>query len=70
MKLGTTELLLLLALAILLFGGSRLAGLGKSLGKGIKEFREEIKSDEKPIKQQKPENPENPENPEEDKESK
>lgn len=43
MKIGTTELLLILALAILLFGGSRLAGLGKSLGKGIKEFRQEMK---------------------------
>ena len=43
MRIGTTELLLILALAILLFGGSRLAGLGKSLGKGIKEFRQEMK---------------------------
>ena len=46
MKLGTSELLLILALAILLFGGSRLAGVGKSLGRGIKEFREEMKSDD------------------------
>ena len=47
MRIGTTELLLILALAILLFGGSRLAGLGKSLGKGIKEFRQEIKDGSK-----------------------
>ena len=47
MKIGTTELLLILALAILLFGGSRLAGLGKSLGKGIKEFRQEMKDGSK-----------------------
>ena len=46
MRIGTTELLLILALAILLFGGSRLAGLGKSLGRGIKEFKEEMKSDD------------------------
>ncbi|MBO5690432.1 MAG: twin-arginine translocase TatA/TatE family subunit [Spirochaetaceae bacterium] len=47
MRIGTTELLLILALAILLFGGSRLAGLGKSLGKGIKEFRQEMKDGSK-----------------------
>ncbi|MGN0306741.1 MAG: twin-arginine translocase TatA/TatE family subunit [Lachnospiraceae bacterium] len=46
MRIGTTELLLILALAILLFGGSRLAGLGKSLGQGIKEFKSEMKSDD------------------------
>ena len=40
-------MLLILALAILLFGGSRLAGLGKSLGKGIKEFRQEMKGENK-----------------------
>ena len=47
MRIGTTELLLILALAILLFGGSRLAGLGKSLGKGINEFRQEMKDGSK-----------------------
>lgn len=47
MRIGTTELLLILALAILLFGGTRLAGLGKSLGKGIKEFRQEMKGENK-----------------------
>ena len=47
MRIGTTELLLILALAILLFGGTRLAGLGKSLGKGIKEFRQEMKGEDK-----------------------
>ncbi len=46
MRIGTTELLLILALAILLFGGTRLAGLGKSLGRGIKEFKEEMKSED------------------------
>ncbi len=45
MKIGTSELLLILALAILLFGGARLAGLGKALGRGIKEFRQELKPD-------------------------
>lgn len=44
-RIGTTELLLILALAILLFGGTRLAGLGKALGKSIKDFRQEMKPD-------------------------
>ena len=30
MRLGTTEILLLIVLAIILFGGSRIAGLGKA----------------------------------------
>lgn len=47
MRLGTTELLLILALAILLFGGTKLAGLGKAMGKSIKEFKQELHSDDK-----------------------
>ncbi|MGY4720933.1 twin-arginine translocase TatA/TatE family subunit [Naumannella cuiyingiana] len=34
-------LLIILAIALLLFGGSRLAGIGKSTGRAIKEFKEE-----------------------------
>ena len=45
MRLGTTELLLLLALAILLFGGTKLAGLGKAMGRSIREFKQEIHAD-------------------------
>lgn len=41
--LGTTELLIILALALLIFGGTRLAGLGKSSGRAIREFKEETK---------------------------
>lgn len=47
MHLGTTELILILALAILLFGGTRLAGLGKAMGKSVREFKEEIKPEDK-----------------------
>ncbi|TDT33125.1 twin-arginine translocase TatA/TatE family subunit [Naumannella halotolerans] len=36
-------LLIILALALLLFGGTRLAGLGKSTGKAIREFKEETR---------------------------
>lgn len=45
MRLGTTEILLIVVLALVLFGGSKLSGVGKALGKSIKEFKEEVKSD-------------------------
>ncbi len=41
--LGPTELLIILAIVVLLFGGSRLAGLGRSTGRAIREFKEETK---------------------------
>ena len=41
--LGVPELLIILAVILLLFGGSRLAGLGKSTGRALKEFKEETK---------------------------
>lgn len=46
MHLGTTELLLILAIAILLFGSTKISGLGKALGKSIREFKEEVKAPE------------------------
>lgn len=42
--LGPTELLIILAVILVLFGGSRLAGLGKSSGKAIREFKEETRA--------------------------
>ncbi len=50
-NLGPTELLIILAIALLLFGGSRLAGVGKASGRAIREFKEEtssLKDDKKP----------------------
>ncbi|MGV8849915.1 MAG: twin-arginine translocase TatA/TatE family subunit [Propionibacteriaceae bacterium] len=37
------EWVILLVVALLLFGGSRLAGMGKGAGRAIREFKEEIK---------------------------
>ncbi|HWZ43575.1 MAG TPA: twin-arginine translocase TatA/TatE family subunit [Candidatus Saccharimonadales bacterium] len=45
-KLGITELLLLLGIALLFFGPSKLADLGKGLGEGIKNFKGAIKDGE------------------------
>ena len=41
--LGVPELLIILAVVLLLFGGARLAGLGKSTGRAMREFKEETK---------------------------
>lgn len=45
MRLGPTEIVLILAVVVLLFGGKKIAGMGKSLGKSIREFKEEVHSD-------------------------
>lgn len=37
------EWLIILAIALLLFGGTKLAGLGKASGRAIREFKEETK---------------------------
>ena len=47
---GGWEWLIILAVALLLFGGSRLAGLGKGVGRSIREFKEEVKSVEEPAR--------------------
>jgi sec-independent protein translocase protein TatA len=45
-KLGLPEILLLLAVALLIFGPSKLADLGKGLGEGIKNFKSAVKDGE------------------------
>ena len=47
MRLGTTEILLIVLLALVIFGGGKLAGVGKALGKSIKDFKHEVKDDTK-----------------------
>ena len=44
--LGAPELLIILVVVVLIFGGSRVAELGGSLGKGIKEFKKALREDE------------------------
>ena len=44
--LGAPELLIILAVVVIIFGGSRLADLGGSVGKGIREFKKNVKDDE------------------------
>ena len=47
-KLGPMELLVILGIALLIFGPSKLAGLGKGLGDGIKNFKSAMKDGETP----------------------
>ncbi len=44
-SLGWQELLIILVILALLFGASRVAGLGGALGRGIREFRTEARGD-------------------------
>jgi sec-independent protein translocase protein TatA len=46
MRLGTTEIILIIVLALILFGGAKISGLGKALGKSVKDFRSEMKPEE------------------------
>ncbi len=41
--LGGWEIAAIVLVALLLFGGSRLAGIGKGVGRSIREFKEEVK---------------------------
>ena len=46
MRLGTMEILLILVLALVIFGGGKIAGVGKALGQSIREFKNEVKGDD------------------------
>ena len=46
MHLGVQELVVILIIVIVLFGGSRLAGIGKALGTSLREFKEEVNRNE------------------------
>lgn len=52
-KLGLPEILLLLAIALLIFGPSKLADLGKGLGEGIRNFKSSMSDNEKPSTEKK-----------------
>jgi sec-independent protein translocase protein TatA len=52
--LGTTELIIILVLVMIVFGAGKLPQAAKSLGKGIREFKDGmdpsvIEDDEKPL---------------------
>lgn len=54
--LSGTELLVVLGVAVLLFGGKKIPEVAKGLGEGIKNFKQAIKSeDETPARKEEPE---------------
>ncbi len=44
--IGSTELLVILAIILLLFGGSKLPSLAKGLGQSVKEFKKATKDED------------------------
>ncbi len=44
--IGTGELILILCVALLLFGGKKLPEFAKNLGKGIREFKRACNTDD------------------------
>lgn len=49
MFIGIWEAVIILAVVLVLFGGSRLAGLGKGVGRSIREFKDEVTGDDKQV---------------------
>ena len=46
LRLGPTELILILAIVVVLFGVGRIGKIGKELGSGMREFRKGLQDDE------------------------
>ncbi|MEO8761681.1 MAG: twin-arginine translocase TatA/TatE family subunit [Bacteroidia bacterium] len=57
MKLGTGEIILILAALLLLFGGKKIPELMKGLGKGMKEFKDASKGEDNSASVEKTEKP-------------
>ncbi|MBE0433212.1 twin-arginine translocase TatA/TatE family subunit [candidate division WOR-3 bacterium] len=55
MNIGWQEILLILLIALLLFGAKRIPELARGLGKGIKEFKKGLSEIDKPLEQEKDE---------------
>ena len=51
--LGTTELVIILVIVMILFGAGKITGVGRSLGTAISEFKDAVKGkdgeDEEPL---------------------
>ena len=47
-QIGATELIILLVVLLLVFGPKRLPEMGRSVGRGIREFKDSVSGTEKP----------------------
>ncbi len=54
MTLGPLEIILILVVILILFGGSRLPQLMKGIGQGVREFRKEVKPQDEQQRDQTP----------------
>ncbi len=52
-KIGIVEILFIVAIALLLFGPSKFASLGKGLGEGIRNFKASMKDEKKDDEEEK-----------------
>ena len=50
-SIGTTELIIILVIVLVLFGAKRIPELARGLGRGIREFKDATKNVEKEIKE-------------------
>lgn len=55
--LGMSEIILIVLVVLLFFGGKKIPELMKGLGKGVKSFKDGMNEIEKDIKETKEENP-------------
>ena len=60
LNLGTTELIVILVIVLLLFGAKRLPDLARGLGRSIQEFKKASKEAENDIRQSIDEQPKSP----------
>ena len=49
-KIGPTEIILILAIVLLLFGGKKIPELMKGIGKGVKSFKDGMKEEDSDAK--------------------
>jgi sec-independent protein translocase protein TatA len=52
-SIGFPELLVILVVAVLLFGGKKIHEVAKGLGEGIKNFKNALKSEEQKVDEKK-----------------
>ena len=45
---GPMELFIILLIVVVLFGASRLAGIGGAIGQSVREFRKTVREDDEP----------------------
>ncbi|MFH1807241.1 MAG: twin-arginine translocase TatA/TatE family subunit [Pseudomonadota bacterium] len=56
--IGTTELILILVVVVLLFGASRIPALAEAVGRGVRSFKRGLRGDEIDVSPKKDELPE------------